>query len=394
MSELYLRGDRALAALCEQATAEGRLGLDTEFHRERRYFPQLALLQLAVGDRRVLVDPLEAIDLAPLADVLGDPGVVKVLHAPAQDLEIFYFRFGQTARNVFDTQTAAALLGLGGQISLGGLVEKVLGVRLAKGQSFTDWLQRPLTSKQEHYALEDVEHLFGLHDELSRRLDELGRTEWMAQECEGFERTELYDPPADGLYKKVKRFRSLDPRGLAVLRELAAWRDRTAREIDRNRRAIAGDEVLVELAKAKPRAMKQLSRTRGLHPKTSERHGQNILAAIAAGQDVPDADCPTVADRVPLNEASGLAASLAYAFLKACAQEAAIDVSMLATVSQVEKLASDYLDGCLETDRVDLLSGWRGELAGNRLMAFLQGEIAVRLDPESGSPVFEPALQN
>ena len=391
MTDLYLSTESELAALCETAKATGRLALDTEFHRERRYFPQLALLQLAAGDTRVLLDPLLGLDLSCLGAVLADSTVVKVLHSPAQDLEIFYFRFGQTSRNVFDTQTAAALLGLGAQISLGGLVERALGLRLEKGQSFTDWLRRPLTRKQERYALEDVAHLFSLHDWLGARLAALGRSEWLREECRRFEDASLYDPAPEGLYRKVKRYRSLDARGLAVLRELARWRDEIARQSDCNRRAVIGDEVLVELSRSKPQSLDRLSRTRGLHAKIVDKHGDAILASIREGKLVPNEDCPRAAGKRPVNEASELPATLAYAFLKVCAREAEIDVSMLANVSEVEKLVSDYFETHLDERAFPLLSGWRAELAGNRLMAFLRGEIAVRLHPDTGSPSFEAA---
>jgi len=393
MTDLYLSTDSELAALCKTAKATGRLGLDTEFHRERRYFPQLALVQLVAGESRVLLDPLLGLDLSPLGDMLADSSVVKVLHSPAQDLEIFYFRFGQTPRNVFDTQTAAALLGMGAQISLGNLVERGLGVRLEKGQSFTDWLRRPLTRKQEQYALEDVAYLFPLHDWLSGRLAALGRSEWLREECQCFDAANYYESPPNTLYRKVKRYRSLDRRGLAVLRELAKWRDETARQCDRNRRSITGDEVLIELSRAKPRNSAQLSRTRGLHARVIESYGDAVLAAIDAGKSVPDEDCPHATSKVPVNQATELAATLGYAFLKVCAREAQIDVSMLANVSQVDRLVSDHFDDRLDERRVPLLNGWRAELAGNRMMAFLRGEIAVRLHPDTGSPSFEVASE-
>jgi ribonuclease D len=194
------------------------------------------------------------------------------------------------------------------------------------------------------------------------------------------------------LYRKVKRFRSLDPRKLAVLRELAMWRDIRAREHDRNRRAIAADEVLVEIARAGPRDPKALGRTRGLHNETITREGAAIIAAVERGQAVPEDAWPRPNEHRPAVEGAELAAAIVQAFLKVYCQELRIDSSMVGTTADVERLVADYAEGRLANSEAPLLQGWRGELVGERVVAFLRGELAVRLEPGTVRPVFEPVV--
>ena len=388
----YLHSTTALADFCAAARSDGRVGLDTEFHRERRYYPQLALVQLAVEGREALLDPLNgAIDLGPLDALLADESVVKILHAPDQDLEIFYIRFGRCALNVFDTQTAAAMLGLGAQVSLAGLVDKVLGLRLAKGQSFTDWLRRPLSGAQERYALDDVRHLLALHDGLCTDLRSLQREDWLREELRRFEVPERYEPALDILYQKVKRYRSLDSRRQAVLRELAVWRDAAARRRDRNRRAIMADDVLLEVARSSPADQTSLRKLRGMQSDTANREGDDILAAVARGLRVPDDQCPRPAPGRPPGEAAELAAAIVQAFLKVYCKEIRIEPTMVGTVADVERLVCEYVAGDLDAGGIPMLQGWRGELVGERVMDFLRGKLAVRLEPGTAKPTFEVA---
>jgi len=389
MSATYLKTDRELEELCRQARDEGRIGLDTEFHRERRYTPKLALVQLAVEGREVLLDPFGEADLGPLDELVADASVVKVLHAASQDLEIFFGRSRQVPRNVFDTQIAAAMLGMGAQISLLGLVESLLGIRLSKGATFTDWLERPLSTRQEDYALADVEHLLEMHDELARRLDELGRTGWLAEELRRFERESYYEIPPEELYTRVKRFSSLRSRGLAVLSALAIWREDAARAQNRPRRSIVADEVLVELARSTPDSVKELGRTRGLHPGEIKRSGTDIVAAIERGLATPDDQCPVlVRDRAVPREME-LAVSFVQSFLKIYCSKVGIDPILMASGADIESLVSAHLQGRIDVDRHPVLQGWRGELVGNRVLAFLRGEIGVRLDPKSVMPILD-----
>ena len=335
------------------------------------------------------MDPLAGLDLGPLEALFDDASIVKVLHASSQDLEIFYLRTGKPPRNVFDTQLAAAMLGMGAQISLGGLVSALTGVHLTKGASFTDWLARPLSPEQERYAVDDVRYLLPMHDRLLEKLDELGRSGWMREESAKFEKPELYDAPPAELYRKVKRHGSLDSRGLAVLRELAAWRDVEAQRRDRNRRAVIADEIMVEIARSLPRNIKALSRTRGLHNQVVDNAGEAILNAVQTGLDVPEAQRPSLRKRQAPEPGVELTSAIVVAFLKAHCAMTGIDPSMIANTAEIESLVSAYSSGELSPDSVPMLQGWRGELVGNRVLAFLRGSVSVRMDPQTAAPVFE-----
>jgi ribonuclease D len=209
------------------------MALDVEFIREETYVPQLALIQMAVEDVCAIIDPLAVDDLTPLRDLLDSPDVLKVLHAPAQDLEILYWHLGRLPVHLFDTQTAAALVGLGEQLSYGHLVKRLLHMTLPKGESYSKWMQRPLTPAQIAYALDDVRYLLPLHELLTTRLEEMGRAAWAREEFRKFENPERYGRDPGALFRRIRRGRTLGPEGLAILRELVVWRDQEAQQRDK-----------------------------------------------------------------------------------------------------------------------------------------------------------------
>ena len=245
-----------LAALAERARATGRLGIDTEFMPEGRYRPLLCLVQIAVGDEVVVLDPLDGLgDPAPLAAVMADPDVEVVLHAGRQDVAILRREWQTSFTNVFDTQVAAGFAGSSAQAGYTGLLHDVLKIRLAKSASFTRWDARPLTPEQVRYAREDVEHLLPLADEIQRRLTGRGRLEWAREECRAIaDATDQRDP--DEVWRRLPRISGLDPRESAVARELAAWRERVAAAEDRPVGAVVRDPTVVELAKRQPRSVR------------------------------------------------------------------------------------------------------------------------------------------
>ncbi len=398
---MYLRTERDLARIADTARREGRLGLDVEFIRERTYFPQLALIQLSAGSELGLLDPTSDLSLAAIEDLIVDPSVCKVLHAAAQDLEIFAARTGTPPRNIFDTQIAAALVGMGHQLPYSGVVSRVLGIAIEKGESFTDWLRRPLSAEQERYALEDVRHLLPLHDRLAERLQALGRTAWIQEECRHYEELRFYQPDPRALHWKVRRTGALDPRRLAILEELAIWRDREARAVDRPRRNVLSDEILVELVRFAPEREEDLSRFRGIPGGLLRRSGAELVAAIRRGKSRPDKDCPRPEARQRLEPAEALAADFLDACMRAYCHSAQIAPAMIASRSDLEALVWEFRHGVLANAPTDsdgaaaalelaVLGGWRGDLIGKSLLAVLRGEVRVYLDPSGGLPRFEP----
>ncbi len=384
----YLRDTAEIRALADEARAEGRLALDVEFIRERTFYPQVALVQVATAERAVLIDPVEGADLTPIDELVLDPTVTKVLHAASQDLEIFYYRTGKIPRNIMDTQIAGSLAGLGHQASYGVMIERTLGVTLKKGESYTDWLRRPLSKKQEEYALDDVRPLLGAYDVLVERLRSKGRLGWAEEEMVRYEDPEYYVTPPDRLFRKVKRFGTLDPRGLAILQELTIWRENEAQERDRPRRNIVPDEVLVEVSRGAPRSEDDLSRLRGLHPREAKRSGSAILAAVERGLAIPQGERPYIGKKERLTPEAEAMVDVLQAVLKALCRAEEVAPPIVANARDVENLVRDHFAGGVHASDCSLLTGWRRELVGDELVRFVEGQVSMHLDPKTGAPVF------
>src|ERR1700754_648583 len=273
--------------LAADARELGRLGLDTEFMPEGRYKPLLCLIQIVVGEHVEVLDPLvDSFDPAPLAAVLADPAIEIVLHAGRQDVAILRREWQTDFTNVFDTQVAAGFAGSSAQAGYNGLLHDVLRIRLPKTASFTRWDARPLTDEQVRYARGDVEHLLPLADEIRRRLEERGRLEWAKEECRAIAGATDERAPLE-VWRRLPRVAGLNAQERAVVRELAAWRERTAAREDRPVGAVLRDPTVVELAKRHPTGRRDLSQIRGVNPDAVRRRGDDIVKAIEAGLEAP-----------------------------------------------------------------------------------------------------------
>ena len=361
-----------LARIAARARETGRLGIDTEFLPEGRYRPLLCLVQIAIGDEIVLLDPIarDLGDPAPLAAVLADPAVEVVLHAGRQDVAILRRAWSTTFANVFDTQVAAGFAGFSAQAGYTGLLHDVLKIRLAKSASFTRWDARPLTPEQLRYASEDVEHLGALADELQRRLRETGRLEWAREECRAIEEaTDERDP--DEVWRRLPRVSSLDPRERAQARELAAWRERTAAAEDRPVGSVLRDPTLVELAKRGPRDARQLRQIRGAGPDVLRRRARDILAAIERGRHAEPIRLDE-GERYSTDAVDGPTIALAEALVRARAQQAGLAYELIAARADLTPIVVAVRRGRPEPD-VRTLRGWRRELVGEELLELLAG---------------------
>ena len=361
-----------LARIAARARETGRLGIDTEFLPEGRYRPLLCLVQIAIGDEIVLLDPIarDLGDPAPLAAVLADPAVEVVLHAGRQDVAILRRAWSTTFANVFDTQVAAGFAGFSAQAGYTGLLHDVLKIRLAKSASFTRWDARPLTPEQLRYASEDVEHLGALADELQRRLRETGRLEWAREECRAIEEaTDERDP--DEVWRRLPRVSSLDPRERAQARELAAWRERTAAAEDRPVGSVLRDPTLVELAKRGPRDARQLGQIRGAGPDVLRRRARDILAAIERGRHAEPIRLDE-GERYSTDAVDGPTIALAEALVRARAQQAGLAYELIAARADLTPIVVAVRRGRPEPD-VRTLRGWRRELVGEELLELLAG---------------------
>ncbi len=380
-----LAGDADIAEAADGARRVGRLGIDTEFMSEGRYRALLCLVQVAVdapeGDGEpliYLIDSLTGVDIGPLAALLVDPSMEIVLHAGRQDVAILRRAWQAELNNIFDTQIAAGFTGASAQAGYGNLLGSVLGQRVGKTASYTRWDARPLTGEQLGYAAEDVAHLLQLADEIQRRLSGSGRLEWAREECRRLESaTDERDP--DTAWERLPRIGQLDPRSRAVARVLAAWRERTASELDRPVGSIVADPALVELAKRRPSSIGALDQIRGLHPPTIKRRGDAILDAIQHGLEAPP---------IPRDEARGRSEpgdapliALAEALLRARALEAGLAYELIASRAELELIVGAARRNEREPD-VRTLTGWRRELVGDDLRDLLAGRSAVSVGPE------------
>ena len=366
---MYISTKTELERFCELASAAKVIAVDTEFLRERTYFPKLCLVQVAVGDDIAAIDPILIDDLAPLAAVFEDPSVTKVFHACGQDLEVLLDGMGVVCAPVFDTQLAAAFLGLRQQVSYASLVESYCGVRLPKAESLTDWSRRPLDPEQLTYAEDDVRYLPGIYERMMTELVERDRLSWVAPEMEALcDPSRLRRDPREA-FRRLRRAGSLTRRQLAIAREVCAWREETAARRDLPRKWVASDEVIVEVCKRTPSTLDRLRRIRGTD-QIGERDGRALLEALARGTACPAEECPKVDRHVrPTAEAEGVI-DLMYAVLRLVSERSGVATQLIAT-------RDDLLDFMQDHDSSPLASGWRHELAGSTLERLLSGEVGL-----------------
>ncbi|MGE0718985.1 MAG: ribonuclease D [Alphaproteobacteria bacterium] len=362
----------SLAAFCSRQAAADFIAVDTEFMRDKTYWPQLCLVQVAGPDEAAAIDPLApGMDLAPLVALMDEPRIVKVFHAARQDIEIFFHMTGRIPEPLFDTQVAAMVCGFGESVSYETLASKLAGARIDKSSRFTDWAQRPLTQRQLTYALSDVTHLRPSYEKIRRRLEKSGRGEWLDEEM-----NTLLDP---GTYRlePAEAWRRFKVRGgsarfLAVLKEVAAWRERTAQEKNLPRGRMLRDEAVLEIAAHHPRTVDELARTRGLGKGLAEgRYGGEILEAVARALDLPDADLPKPPPREDTPPGLGPLVELLRVLLKMKCEDAEVAQKLVASADDLERIAaSDAAD-------VPAMHGWRRDIFGQHALALKHGRLAL-----------------
>ena len=367
-----------LAAFCQEAAQHDYVTVDTEFLRERTYYSKLCLVQLAMpgrtDDTAVLVDPLaDGLSLDPLYDLFRDNSVVKVFHAARQDLEIFFVDAGVFPEPLFDTQVAAMVCGFGEQVGYETLVRRVAKKQLDKTSRFTDWSRRPLTSAQKTYALADVTHLREIYEYLARRLEETERSRWVREELSVLTTPGTYVVEPREAWRRVKT-RTNSPKFLAIVRELAAFRETYAQQRNIPRNRVFKDDALVELASNKPKNSEELGRSRLLLREA--RRGDiadGILAAVTAGLECPQDDMPRpdrTRDKLQVNPAL---ADLLRVLLKAKTESAGVAAKLIAPAADLDAIAAGLRD-------VPALSGWRLEVFGSDALRLCEGRIGLAAD--------------
>ncbi|MEO1310510.1 MAG: ribonuclease D [Pseudomonadota bacterium] len=364
-----------LAAFCARLAEHPYCTVDTEFMRERTYWPILCLVQAASPDEAAIIDPMaEGIELAPLFELLRNESVVKVFHAARQDVEIFYHLSGGLPRPLFDTQVAAMAAGFGDQIGYEPLARQLVGARIDKGSRFTDWSRRPLSEKQLKYALDDVTHLRGVYEALKERLEAEGRLAWVRQEMGALADPGLYETHPKDAWRRLK-LRHVKRRELGVLMKAAEWREREAQGRDIPRGRVAKDETLFEIAKHAPEDVDGLGRLRGFSKGFERsRSAERLLEAVAEGVAIPEANLPAAPAQVDKQPAPPDVVELLRVLLKRQCEAHDVAPKLIASASDLEDIARD------DDADVPALRGWRREVFGDAALKLKRGELALMLE--------------
>ncbi len=364
----------ALAEACTELAKSDFITIDTEFLRETTFWPELCLVQMASPTLEVLVDPLaKGLDLTPLFELMANPDVVKVFHAARQDIEIIYHLGGLIPHPIFDTQVAAMVCGFGDSISYDQLVQKIKNVQIDKSSRFTDWSRRPLTEKQLDYALADVTHLRDVYLSLKAQLEREGRSLWLTEEMDILESRDTYDMHPDDAWLRLKS-RLRKPTELAILKFIAAWREREARSRNVPRSRVLKDDAIFEIAQQQPKDAEALSRLRTI-PKGWERSasGTAIVETVNAALALPKEEMPKAPRHSHAPEGSGAAVELLKVLLKLTADKHGVAAKVIANSDDLDKIAAEG-----EKATVAALTGWRRELFGNVALKLINGEVALR----------------
>jgi len=364
-----------LAAACQRFATHSYVTVDTEFMRETTYWPKLCIIQIASEDEAVIIDAeAPGLDLAPFFALMADEKVMKVFHAARQDIEIVWHLGGILPHPIFDTQVAAMVCGFGESISYDQLVSRITGHSIDKTSRFTDWSHRPLSAHQIDYALADVTHLRDVYKSLRDKLDRQQRSDWVSEEMAVLTSVETYQVEPEQAWKRLK-LRIKKPLQLAVLQELAAWREREAQARDVPRGRVIKDDAIYEIAEQHPTTAEALGRLRSI-PKGFERSriGEEILAMVQKAAAIPKDKLPRVPKTRSTADNNGAAVDLLKVLLKMTSEEHGVAARVIATVDELEAIAND--------DNADVapLAGWRRELFGDYALKLKRGAIALRLE--------------
>ncbi|MBI1620400.1 ribonuclease D [Aquamicrobium zhengzhouense] len=372
---LITRQEELETALGELSRSEF-ITIDTEFIRETTFWPELCLIQMAAPGVTALVDPLAPdLDLEPFFRLMADESVIKVFHAARQDVEIIYHMGKIIPSPMFDTQVAAAVCGFGDSVSYDQLVQKITGARIDKTSRFTDWRHRPLSEKQLEYALADVTHLIDVYLHLKADLERENRAHWLNEEMGVLTSPETYDPAPEDAWKRLK-LRIRKPQELAIMQAVATWREYEARERNVPRGRVLKDDAIFEIAQQAPRDAAALARLRTT-PRGWERSSSaaGVLEIVNKALDIPKDQLPKLPKFVQQAEGTSAAAELLKVLLKIVAEQQGVAPKVLASSDDVEKIAASG-----ENANVPAMQGWRREVFGERALALVRGEIALKFE--------------
>lgn len=378
-----------LARICRELSKSEFVAVDTEFMRQSTYWPQLCLIQIASPEAEAVIDPMgNDIDLAPFFALMANPDVIKVFHAARQDVEIIYNLAGIIPLPIFDTQIAAMVCGFGEAASYGALVKRLMRKNLDKSSRFTDWARRPLTDKQLHYALGDVTHLRGIYIKLKNRLDTTGRASWLDEEMADLVNPDNYKTEPEDAWRRLK-MRARSSQELAIMIEVAAWRERAAQSQNVPRSRVIKDDTIYDVLTQAPKSVEELGKLRTIHDGFARSaRARELVEAVNKALARPPEKLPDLEITEPLPPSAVAVADLFRVLLKAVAARHDVAAKLIATTDELDKMALDD-----EAD-VAALHGWRRELFGNDALAIKAGRLAIAVEngkivtlPFPGHPV-------
>ena len=372
----YIDTPAQLAQLCEQIKKESWVALDTEFLREKTYYPKFCLLQIATPVWVACIDPIALPNLEILFDVLYDPTIVKVFHSCRQDLEIFFQATGKLPSPIFDTQVAAPLLGFQDNPGYAMLVSSLLSINLNKAHTRADWSKRPLTEAELEYAADDVIYLCQIYQIMVTKLTELGRIDWLKHDFAELTNPDLYKVDPDNAWFRIKGKNKLTGKQLSIIQTLAQWREKTAQAEDRPKSWLLRDELLFDLAKLQPESVQELANVRGINERSVNRYGREICQLITAAKNRPPLPLKEKDRSAKKTQQEEAILDILTALVRIRAEENALNPSILATRKDLEELLFNL------SDESPLLHGWRYTMAGKELVGLLKGQFLLGIESD------------
>lgn len=369
----YIDTPEQLLKFCDEIKSAQWLALDTEFLREKTYFPKFCLLQIATPEVVACIDPLSLESLQPLLDIIYDPAIIKVFHSARQDLEIFYHLTGRVPVPVFDTQMAAPLLGFQENPGYAMLVSSLLNINLSKAHTRADWSLRPLSEGQITYAAEDVIYLVEIYQKIIKKLADLDRSDWLAQDFARLVSLDLYKPSPENAWLKIKGRKKLTNKQLSVMQALTQWREQTAISENRPRNWLLRDDLIIDLARLQPENQTEMIIIRNLHERTVKRYGQSLCKIIEVAKNQPPIKIQESGANPKKQQQQEAIIDLLAAVVRIRADENSLNPAMLATRKMLETLVLKRSDSTL-------IKGWRAAMVGNELVAILDGEKTMSIE--------------
>ena len=372
----YIDTPEQLATLCEQIKKEPWLALDTEFLREKTYYPKFCLLQIATPEWVACIDPIALPQLESLFEAIYNPAIVKVFHSCRQDLEIFFQWTGKLPSPIFDTQVAAPLLGFQDNPGYAMLVSSLLSVNLNKAHTRADWSKRPLTEAELEYAADDVIYLCQIYQIMVQKLTALGRIDWLKNDFAELTNPALYKVDPETAWFKIKGKNKLTGKQLSIIQTLAQWREKIAQAEDRPKSWLLRDELLFDLAKLQPETVQELANVRGINERSVNRYGKELCQLITAAKNRPPMPLHEKDRSAKKTQQEEAILDILTALVRVRAEENALNPTILASRKDLEELLSNGDDEC------PLLHGWRYTMAGKELVGLLKGQLLLGIDSD------------